>query len=149
MNDKSNIDELVYQTVFTADESTRGETSRKIREIAAASGIYPASIQGLYDASGKGLYSGKTVPAINIRGLTYDVARAIFRAILKDNAWACIFELARSEMGYTLQSPDEYTVVILAPPMLKESRETCDIFCSVSKSMLTLASDPSGKTTPP
>lgn len=114
MNEQSTIDNLVRQAVFGDDETAKKESRNKIREMAAARGIYPASIQELYEASGEGLYKGKTVPAINVRGITYDVSRAIFRAILKDNAWACIFELARSEMGYTIQSPDEYTVAVLA-----------------------------------
>ncbi len=54
------------------------------------------------------------MPAINVRGITYDVSRAIFRAILKNDARACIFELARSEMSYTHQSPDEYVTAIMA-----------------------------------
>ena len=51
-------------------------------------GIFPASIQGLYEAAGKGTFHGITVPAINIRGITYDVARAVFRAAMKDNVGA-------------------------------------------------------------
>jgi fructose/tagatose bisphosphate aldolase len=55
-----------------------------------------------------------TVPAMNLRSLTFDLARAIFRSALKINASSFIFEIARSEMGYTDQKPLEYTTVILA-----------------------------------
>ena len=109
-----NIDKLVNMAVFSADEKMREEHQRIIREMAAGLGIYPASIQGLYDASGKGLYSGVTVPAINIRGITYPVARAVFRAAKKDNVGAFIFEIARSEIGYTHQPPGEYSACVLA-----------------------------------
>lgn len=109
-----NIDGLVERAVFEADEEVRKSCRREIRQRAAHQGIYPASIQGLYEAAGQGLYHGSTVPAINIRGLTYVVARAVFRAAMKDIVGAFIFEIARSEIGYTGQRPDEYAVCILA-----------------------------------
>jgi fructose/tagatose bisphosphate aldolase len=107
------IDRLVEQAVF-GDEQAREENRRQIRELAASQGIYAASIQGLYDAAGAGAYQNKTVPAINIRGLTYEVARAVFRAALKHKVGAFIFEIARSEIGYTKQRPAEYVACILA-----------------------------------
>ena len=114
IKNKNNIDTLIEMAVFGADPQMREEHYRVIREMARSRGIYPASIQGLYEAAGKGLYQGITVPAINIRGITYHVARAVFRAALKDGVGAFSFELARSEMGYTMQSPGEYTACILA-----------------------------------
>jgi fructose/tagatose bisphosphate aldolase len=107
------IDGLVEQAVF-GDEPAKEESRRQIRELAESRGIYPASIQGLYEAAGKGAYHHKTVPAINIRGLTYEVARAVFRAALKHKVGAFIFEIARSEIGYTRQRPAEYTACLLA-----------------------------------
>ncbi len=109
-----NIDVLVERAVFEADEGVRKSCRQEIRQRAAHQGIYPASIQGLYEAAGQGLYHGSTVPAINVRGLTYVVARAVFRAAMKDVVGAFIFEIARSEIGYTGQRPDEYAVCILA-----------------------------------
>ncbi len=107
------IDGMVEQAVF-GDESTREENRRQIRELAKSRGIYPASIQGLYEAAGKRAYHNKTVPAINIRGMTYPVARAVFRAALKHKVGAFIFEIARSEIGYTKQRPAEYAACVLA-----------------------------------
>jgi len=65
-------------------------------------------------ARGRGEFSGFTVPAINLRSMTLDLARAIFRVAKKNNCGAFIFEIAKSEMGYTAQPPVEYTSVILA-----------------------------------
>jgi fructose/tagatose bisphosphate aldolase len=110
----NNIDFLVELAVFADDEPIREEHRRIIREMAAGYGIRPASIQGLYEAEGSDVYHGLTVPAINIRGITYPVARAVFRAALNDNVGAFIFEIARSEIEYTQQSPAEYTTCILA-----------------------------------
>jgi fructose/tagatose bisphosphate aldolase len=57
---------------------------------------------------------GFTVPAINIRGMTYDSARAVFRAAAKNKTGALIFEIAKSEIQYTHQAPAEYAAVITA-----------------------------------
>ena len=108
------IDSLVRDVVFAGDEPARRENRRLIRELALSSGIFPASIQGLYEAAGKGLYHGMTVPAINIRGITYEVARSVFQAALKHRVGAFIFEIARSEIGYTGQRPSEYAACVLA-----------------------------------
>jgi len=108
------IDGLVEQAVFGVEEKVREENRRQIGELATRQGLYPASIQGLYEAAGKGAYHNKTVPAINIRGMTYEVARAVFRAALKNKVGAFIFEIARSEIGYTKQRPAEYATCIMA-----------------------------------
>ncbi len=112
--EKFNVDNLIEQAVFGADSGAKEEASRQIKKAALDVGIFPASIQGLYEAAGKGLYHGITVPAINIRMITYHVARAIFRAAMKDNVGAFSFEIARSEIGYTKQSPAEYATCVLA-----------------------------------
>jgi fructose/tagatose bisphosphate aldolase len=104
------IETLVREMVFTENKSKQLE----VREMAQASGIFPASIQNLYEAIGKGLYSGFSVPAMNIRGITFDVARAAFRAAIKNKVGAFVFELARSEMSYTFQTPGEYAAVVMA-----------------------------------
>ena len=108
------IDTLITNAVFSADESVRNEARRLIKACAGALGIKSASIQGLYDAMGRGECSGFTVPAINIRGLTYDTARAIFRAAAKHNSGAFLFEIAKSEIDYTSQRPAEYAAHCIA-----------------------------------
>jgi fructose/tagatose bisphosphate aldolase len=115
------IDALVYAAVFEAG-SARDEARRAIRKAAAALGILPASIQDLYAAKGRGEAGGFTVPAVNLRMLTYDAARAVFRAAHHLDAGAFIFEIARSEMGYTDQRPGEYASVVLAAAV-KEGHE--------------------------
>jgi fructose/tagatose bisphosphate aldolase len=110
----SEIDSLVYDAIFSSEAGIREQSQQSIREFAWNQGIHAASIQGLYTAAGKGLYTNKTVPAINIRGITYPIARAAFRAALKQNVGAFIFEIARSEIDYTKQRPAEYATCILA-----------------------------------
>jgi len=108
------IDKLVGEAVFAATEKARDEARASIRAEAIALGAIPASIQGLYQAAAEGRYQGVTVPAINIRGLTYDVARAVFRSAMRDSVGAFIFEIARSEIGYSAQRPAEFTACLLA-----------------------------------
>ena len=108
------IDALVRRAVLDADSAARDEARLVIRKAAAALGILPASIQDLYAAMGRGEAGGFTTPAMNLRMLTYDAARAVFRAAKKRDAGAFVLEIARSEMGYTDQRPGEYAAVILA-----------------------------------
>jgi len=108
------IDSLVYNAVFASDDSTRSSSKSQIRLLAKDKGIYSASIHNLYMAIGRGEINGFTVPAMNIRGMTYDTCRVIFRLVLEHNIGPFIFEIARSEQGYTLQDPEEYTTVVFA-----------------------------------
>lgn len=110
---KGLMDDLIYEAVFNADEEQRKALQRLVIEIAKKMGAVPSSIQSLYEEMGTN-YPGFTVPAINIRGLTYDVARAIFRQAIEKSVGAFIFEIARSEIGYTKQRPVEYSAVVLA-----------------------------------
>jgi len=108
------IDKIVMELVLTPDAASKKKLAKKIWDIAYKKGIYPSSIHDYYMARGREEFSGSTVPAINLRSLTYDLARALFRVGKKNNAKAFIFEIAKSEMGYTAQAPIEYSAVILA-----------------------------------
>lgn len=111
---QSGIDHLVRTAVFANDPATRDRARDAIHELARALGAVPASIKPLYDAMGRGEVSGFTVPAFNIRALTYDSCRAVFRAAMRDDVGAFILEIARSEIGYTEQRPAEYAACVLA-----------------------------------
>lgn len=108
-----NIEEVVRIAVL-GDDPQRSLARWVVRECALEMGIFPASIHGLYAARGRGeTRDNFTVPAINLRALPFDAAKAVFRAAHKIGAQALIFEIARSEMGYTNQSPAEYVTAIL------------------------------------
>ncbi len=108
------IDTLVYESVFNPSEEVKTKIRWLIRELARSLGAGSASIQGLYSAYGRGEVSGFTVPAVNVRGITYDFARAMFRVAKKNNIGPFVFEIAKSEMGYTEQRPAEYSACVLA-----------------------------------
>ncbi len=113
------LDSLMWTAVF-GNAEVREESRLRIREAAASLGILPASILPLYEARGRGEVSGFTVPAVNLRMLSYDTARAAFRAAKGLDAGALIFEIARSEIGYTEQRPAEYAAVVLAAAIREE-----------------------------
>lgn len=106
----NNIQEMVYQLVF----KKKRDIEKKIRKRAEKSGIRIASTQKLYEARAENKWSGFTLPAVNMRTLTFDSARAFFRQVIKKKVGAFIFELARSEIEYTNQPMSEYTSVVLA-----------------------------------
>ncbi len=107
------IDKLVWSAVF-GEPDVRTASRWLIRQIATASGAWPASIHELYMAAGRDEYANVTTPAINLRGMTFDLARAVIRAAQETRSAQVIFELARSEIGYTEQRPGEYATVVLA-----------------------------------
>jgi fructose/tagatose bisphosphate aldolase len=99
----------------TYDESVKKkQVAQRIFDAAREEGIYPSSIHEFYMARGRGEFGGFTVPAINLRSMTYDLARSIFRVAKRHCSGAFIFEIARSEVGYTSQLPMEYSGMVLA-----------------------------------
>jgi fructose/tagatose bisphosphate aldolase len=106
-------DRLVQRAVFGQGEE-REAARWLLWELGQATGARPASINALYQARGRGDIGGFTVPAINVRMMAYDTARAIFRAARAGKAGAIILEIARSEIAYTDQRPAEYVAVLIA-----------------------------------
>ena len=107
------MDDLVRLAVF-GDAAEKDWARWVIWEAARAVGTYSASIHDFYMARGCGDVKGVTVPAMNIRGATYDTVRSVWRTALKLDGGAIILEIARSEIAYTDQRPTEYVAVILA-----------------------------------
>jgi fructose-bisphosphate aldolase, class II len=106
-------DRLAWQAVFST--GTERDAARWLLwELGQVTGARPASINGLYRARGRGEVGGFTVPAINVRTLAYDTARAVFRAARAGKAGAILLEIARSEIAYTDQRPAEYVSVLIA-----------------------------------
>ncbi|HOX54438.1 MAG TPA: class II fructose-bisphosphate aldolase [Candidatus Omnitrophota bacterium] len=117
---KLDMDKMVLDLILASDLAAKHKIAKKIFTIAYKNGIYPSSIHDFYMARGRKEFSGFTVPAINLRALTFDLAKAIFRVAKNNNTGSFIFEIAKSEMGYTDQPPIEYTGVILAAAIKEE-----------------------------
>ncbi|HDS45106.1 MAG TPA: aldolase [Methanomicrobia archaeon] len=114
------IEQWVRGIILADTVETKQRLAKRIFDIAYERGIFPASINELYMARGRGELSGFTVPAINLRSMTYDLACALFRVAGRNDCGAFIFEIARSEIGYTAQPPIEYAAVVLAAAITED-----------------------------
>ncbi len=111
---RANVGKLVEKSALGSG-SAAGWARYLVRAAALELGVYPASIHELYMARGREeVPMTFTTPAFNLRALSHHSARAMFRSANKMNAGAFIFEIARSEIGYTAQRPAEYATNILA-----------------------------------
>jgi len=108
------VEKTAMELVMNDDATKKRQLAKKIFAVAYEEGVCPSSIHEFYVARGRGEFSGFTVPAINLRSMTYDLARAMFRVAEKNGSGAFVFEIARSEIGYTSQPPIEYASMVLA-----------------------------------
>jgi fructose/tagatose bisphosphate aldolase len=113
LKESTDIDALVRKAVF-GTEDEKAHARWLIWEMGQKAGVRPASIHDLYMARGRGEVPPFTTPAMNVRIMSYDTGRAIFRAAKKLDAGAIICEIARSEIAYTDQRPAEYVAVMTA-----------------------------------
>ena len=113
VQDSAKIDALVRKAVF-GSEDEKAHARWMIWEMGQKGGVRPASIHELYMARGRGEVPAFTTPAMNVRIMSYDTGRAIFRAAKRLDAGAIICEIARSEIAYTDQRPAEYVAVMTA-----------------------------------
>ncbi|HEY6013053.1 MAG TPA: class II fructose-bisphosphate aldolase, partial [Candidatus Limnocylindrales bacterium] len=108
------IRDLAWTAAFSIDEATIEAAQWLIWEASQVLGARSASIQGLYDARARGEVSGFTVPAINLRAQTFDMARTVYETAQAANVGAVILEIARSEQTYTFQRPIDFATASLA-----------------------------------
>ncbi len=106
--------DLAWTAAFTEDDTTADAVRWIVWEASQALGARSASIEDLYRARGRGEISGFTVPAINIRAQTFDMARTLYATATRADVGTVIFELARSEQTYTWQRPMDYATSVLA-----------------------------------
>ena len=108
------IRDLAWTAAFTTDDPTAEATRWLVWEASQALGARSASIQGLYMARSRGEVSGFTVPAVNLRAQTFDMARTFLSVAKEKEVGALIFEIARSEQTYTYQRPQDFATSVLA-----------------------------------
>ena len=108
------IKDLAWTAAFTTDDPTAEATRWIVWEASQALGARSASIQGLYMARSRGEVSGFTVPAVNLRAQTFDMARTFLGVAKEKEVGAIIFEIARSEQTYTFQRPQDFATSVLA-----------------------------------
>jgi len=106
--------DLAWTAAFTQDDPTAEAARWIIWEASQALGARSASIQELYMARSRGEVSGFTVPAMNLRAQTFDMARTIYETAQKHDVGALILEIARSEQTYTFQRPMDFAASVYA-----------------------------------
>jgi len=108
------IRDLAWTAAFSTDDATTQAAQWLVWEASQELGAHSASIQDLYAARGRGEVKGFTVPAINLRAQTFDMARTVFEAAMSAEVGAVILEIARSEQTYTFQRPIDFATSALA-----------------------------------
>jgi fructose/tagatose bisphosphate aldolase len=107
------MDDLALKTALASNQ----EKTRFVQELsdkACQTGVYPASIGPIYHALKRNECAPMTIPAFNVRGMTYDIARVIWRTAIRLEVGPIIFELAPSEAEVGNQSYEEYAAVVMA-----------------------------------
>ncbi len=109
--------DLAWTSAFSQDQVAVDAARWIIWEASQALHVRSASIHDLYMARATSQVHGFTVPAMNLRAQTFDMARVVFETAIGDGVGALILELARSEQTYTYQRPAEYAASVLAGAM--------------------------------
>jgi hypothetical protein len=105
----------LYKTVMTGNAIEIEKAVKTINSMADAAGLKVASIQDHYEAKSKGAFKNVTVPAINCRLLTPLMVASVIKTNNEMKTPAdqpIIFELAKSESGYTLQNPAQFAALV-------------------------------------
>ncbi|MFH1645717.1 MAG: triose-phosphate isomerase, partial [Candidatus Omnitrophota bacterium] len=107
------IDDIMY----TSDLEQKFKLFNVIRVAAEERGIWLDSTQKLEEAIAREEVQNVTIPEMNIRMMTYDIMKTAYIKAKKMGVKAIVFEIARSEIGYTDQQPPEYSALALAAAM--------------------------------
>lgn len=108
------IDLVIYNALFSTNDEVQSHSRSLIYQLSELSHIQASSTHDLYQAFAFARLSGFTTPALNVRTLTFDIAQLVFRLMITKQIGAVIFEISRTEMVYTDQSPEQYAVSVLA-----------------------------------
>ncbi len=113
MYTEDTLDQAIFELALVPREK-RKSLAVQILNLTWENGLYPASITPVYRALGQNELAPMTIPAFNVRGLTYPLARAIWRVALQQQCGPIIFELAPSESTGCDQTFEEYAAMVMA-----------------------------------
>lgn len=111
------LDEAVAGVALAppAGDSERLQAARELRDRCLQQGGASLSSLGVfYRALAAGALAPISIPAINLRGLTYDLARAAWRAAIRCDAGPIVFELSPSEARAGDQLFMEFAAMVVA-----------------------------------
>lgn len=113
MSKSFDFDQLATEIAFATPGKKRECAFQAIQDLRAY-GVYPATIGPWYRAIAARMLPWMTIPAFNLRGNTYQVARRVWRVAQDLEVGAIIFELAPTEAAVSEQTFAEYTALVLA-----------------------------------
>ena len=108
------IRDLAWTAAFAPEGPIVDAARWLIHDAARVLGARSASIHEFYMARARGEVQGFTVPALNLRTQTFDMARTVYDTAASSDVGAVIVELARSEQTYTFQRPIDFSAAVLA-----------------------------------
>ena len=99
VNTAFDVDATVQKLVMTDNIKEKEALAREIQAQARSKGVFLASIHDVYKARGKGQGKSFTTPAMNLRSMTYYLARAIFRVATACETIAQAKQALRGDCG--------------------------------------------------
>lgn len=117
--DFEELENAAREMAFASPERKK-TISGAIRREAEGKRLFVGSIRPVYERIAAGTYTGFTVPAVNVRGLVFDIARAAFEAARDVAAGPFMFEIAPAELAAGRQTFEEYAGEILAAALAEK-----------------------------
>jgi len=122
-----NIIDVLFQTaLFAESEDVKSFSHWLIREIGKQTDNFPASLHSLYQTlnDDSEIVPHKIViPAIDISGMTYEMARAVFRARQQTDTGPVIIELDDSNLIPDTEQLSEHVLSVIAAAIKEQHAE--------------------------
>lgn len=106
--------ERAARQVASAPPACASALAAELLSECTKAGVHPAPVGPIYRALAQQSIAPLTVPAFNVRGLTFDIVGAIFGRANELDAAGVMFELAPSEAGRGHQSHAQYAAQVCA-----------------------------------
>ncbi len=119
------IDSLVYTAAMAPSEELRTFSRWVILEAGKQTGNAPASIRSVYGMKKDNaeIIAKNTIPAVNLEGMTYELARGVFRAKRHMRPGPIVFETVLKNQEDHESSFAEYAACIIAAAIKEQSSE--------------------------
>jgi len=120
------IDALIQTALFAESEEVKSFTRWLIRETGKQIGNFPASLHPLYQTladDSENVSHQYVIPSIDISGMTYEMARAVYRARQRTDTGPVIFELNDSDQMADATPLSDYTVSVIAAAIKEQHAE--------------------------
>ena len=118
---ESVVDNMLATALFSDSDALRADFRALILQLGKEMGNPPGSVHAAYESRVGGGDQGLPVPAVAFPVLTYDAARAAFRAMRRTSQKSVVFKTSVPEMENVGQWLGEFSVSVIAASV-KEQR---------------------------